>query len=392
MATNATVKSGAGGTSKKPVLVVLQLSGGNDFMNTVIPYGDPLYYDYRRTVGVAEKDVLKIDSRYGMHPSMASVKKLYDQGKVATIAGIGYPVPDRSHFRSMDIWHTAQPAKVVEEGWLGKMVRELDPKKENVCTGVSFGMGLPRAMHLQGTPAVSVSQLERYGLLTSLPGEKQRRALTAFTCMYMPEEVGEADVVLEHIGQTGMDALAAVDTLTAAPKNYSSTVEYATDQLSQSMKAIAQVHLADLGTRIFYAQIGGFDTHGAQIGTHSSLWQNVGRAVTDFFDDLHQHNTGEEIVMLVFTEFGRRVRDNGNGTDHGSGGGAFVVGDRVKGGMYAEYPSLAADKLLSGDLQFNNDFRSVYSTIVEDWFGVQPEPIVNGRFEKFPGMLRPPGR
>ncbi len=375
--------------SKDPVLVVLQMSGGNDFMNTVIPYGNPLYYDYRKTVGVAEKDVLKINGTYGFHPTMSPIKKLYDAGKVAIVAGVGYPVPDRSHFRSMDIWHTAQPEKVAEEGWLGRMIRELDPKKQNVCTGVSFGMGLPRAMSLKGTPAVSVSQLERFGLLTSLPGERQRRALTAFTCMYMPEEVGEADMTLDHIGQTGMDALSAVDTLTKAPKAYTSTVEYASDQLSQSLKAIAQVHTAGIGTRIFYAQLGGFDTHGAQIGTHSSLWTIIGRAVTDFFDDLRQHNAAEEVVMLVFTEFGRRVRDNGNGTDHGSGGGAFMIGDRIKGGMYAEYPSLAADKLLSGDLQFNNDFRSVYSTIIEDWFGVQPEPIVNGRFEKFPGMFKP---
>jgi uncharacterized protein (DUF1501 family) len=360
--------------TKAPVLVVLQMSGGNDFMNTVIPYGNPLYYDYRKTVGVAEKDVLK---------------KLYDAGKVAIVAGVGYPVPDRSHFRSMDIWHTAQPEKVAEEGWLGRMVRELDPQKRNVCTGVSFGMGLPRAMALKGTPAVSVSQLERFGLLTSLPGERQRRALTAFTCMYAPEEVDEADMTLDHIGQTGMDALSAVDTLTKAPKAYTSTVEYANDQLSQSLKAVAQVHTAGIGTRIFYTQLGGFDTHGAQIGTHSGLWTIIGRAVTDFFDDLRQHNASEEVVMLVFTEFGRRVRDNGNGTDHGSGGGAFMIGDRIKGGMYAEYPSLSADKLLSGDLQFNNDFRSIYSTIIEDWFGVQPEPVVNGRFEKFPGMFKP---
>ena len=378
--------------TKEPVLVVLQLSGGNDFMNTVVPYGDPLYYDYRKTVGIAEKDLLKIDGRYGFHPAMGPVKQMYDQGKVAIVAGIGYPTPDRSHFRSMDIWHTAQPDKVVEEGWLGKMVRELDPQKRNVCTGVSFGLGLPRAMYLQGTPAVSVSQLERYGLLTSLPGERQRQALTAFTCMYLPEEVDEADVVLDHIGQTGTDALAAVDMLKKAPQGYTSPVEYGSDQLSQSLKAIAQVHLAGIGTRIFYAQLGGFDTHGAQTMTQTSLLKQMSRAVNDFFADLRAHNASDNVVMMVFTEFGRRVRDNGNGTDHGSGGGAFVIGDRVKGGMYAEYPSLAPEKQLSGDLQFNNDFRGLYSTVVEDWFGAPPEPVVNGRFEKFAGMLRPTER
>ncbi len=381
--------TGNGNGGKAPVLVVIQLSGGNDFMNTVSPYGNPLYYDYRKTVAVAEKDILKLDNQYGFHPSMAPLKSFWDKSQMAIISGIGYPVPDRSHFRSMDIWHTAQPEKVSEEGWLGKMIRELDPRKENVCTGVSFGMGLPRAMHLQGTPAVSVSQLERYGLLTSLPGEQQRKALTAFTCMYAPEEVDEQNVVLDHVGQTGIDALAAVDTLTAAPKKYASTVEYANDQLSQSLKAIAQVHLAGLGTRIFYAQIGGFDTHGAQVGTHSGLWKSISRAVTDFMDDLRQHKASDEIVIMLFTEFGRRVRDNGNGTDHGSGGGAFMIGDRVKGGLYGQYPSLAPEQQLSGDLKFNNDFRSLYSTVIEDWFGLQPEPVVNGRFEQFRGLLSP---
>lgn len=385
MATNATM------TTKQPVLVVLQLSGGNDFMNTVVPYGDPLYYEFRKTVGIPQDKVLKIDDRFGFHPSLSPIKGLYDQGKVAIVAGIGYPQPDRSHFRSMDIWHTAQPEKPVEDGWLGKMIRELDPKKQNVCTGVSFGLGLPRAMQVRGTPAVSVSQLERYGLLTSLPGERQRQALTAFTCMYLPEEVDEADVVLDHIGQTGIDALAAVDMLKKAPVGYQPGVEYAADQLSQSLKAIAQVHLSGIGTRIFYAQLGGFDTHGAQIGTQTGLLTQMSRAVNDFFDDLRSHDASENVVMLIFTEFGRRVRDNGNGTDHGSGGGAFVVGERVKGGMYAEYPSLDPSKQLSGDLQFNNDFRSLYSTLIEDWFGVPPEPVVNGRFEKFTGLLRPVG-
>lgn len=378
--------------TKEPVFVVLQMSGGNDFMNTVIPYGDPLYYDFRKTVGVAEEKVLKLDNRFGLHPALAPLKPLHDQGKMAIVSGIGYPQPDRSHFRSMDIWHTAQPEKVVEEGWLGKMIRELDPSKQNVCTGVSFGLGLPRAMQLRGTPAVSVTQLERYGLLTSLPGERQRQALTAFTCMYLPEEIDEADVVLEHIGQTGMDALTAVDMLKKAPIGYTPAVEYASDQLSQSLKAIAQVHLAGIGTRIFYAQLGGFDTHGAQIGTQTALLTQMSRAVSDFFADLRAHQAADNVVMMVFTEFGRRVRDNGNGTDHGSGGGAFMIGERVKGGMFAEYPSLEPSKQLSGDLQFNNDFRSLYSTVIEDWFGVPPEPVVNGRFEKFTGMLQPAGR
>ena len=377
--------------SSDPVFVVLQLSGGNDFMNTVIPYGDPFYYDFRKTVDVSEEIVLGIDDNFGFHPALAPFKKIWDSGDMAIIPGIGYPVPDRSHFRSMDIWHTAEPTKIIAEGWLARVVRELDPGKKNVCTGVSFGQGLPRAMYLMGTPAISVSQLEGYGLLTSLSGQRQRKALNAFQRMYVPEEIDEASMVMNHIGQTGIDAMTGADMLAVAPEQYRSTIEYGEDALSLSLKGIAQVHLADLGTRVFYAQLPGFDTHGAQITTQSGLLENLSNSVTDFFDDLKEHGAADNVVMMIFTEFGRRIRDNGNGTDHGSGGGAFLIGHRVNGGMYAEYPSLDPSEHLSGDLKFNNDFRMLYSTIVDDWFGIDPAPIVNGTFEKFTGMLQPVG-
>ena len=272
--------------TKQPVLVVLQLSGGNDFMSTVAPYGDPHYYDFRQTVGIGENELLHIDDRIGFHPAMPEIKSLYDSENVAIIQGIGYPEPDRSHFRSMDIWHTAEPHAFSGEGWLGRVIRELDPEKRNVVTGVSFGSGLPRAMYLTGTPAISVTELESYGLLTSLSGARQRSALNAFTRMYVPEEFGEAQMVMQHIGQTGMDSLAAVDLLKSAHAAYSSEVEYGSNPLAQSLKGIAQVHLAGLGTRIFYAQHGGYDVHGNQVQMQTKLWREVSGAVQDFFTDL----------------------------------------------------------------------------------------------------------
>ena len=384
-----TYRSDQNGTqhNSAPVLVVLQLSGGNDVLNTVVPYGDGLYYDFRPTTGITEDNVIPLDGRFGLHPAMGRIKDLWDQGNVAVVNGIGYPKPDRSHFRSMDIWHTAEPEKLIAEGWLGRVIRELDPEKQNVCTGVSFGTGMPRAMYLSGTPAMSVSQLEGYGLLTTLSGEKQRRALNAFTRMYMPEEFEEQNMMLEHIGQTGIDAMTGADLLKAAPLVYQSNVEYAPDPLSQSLRGIAQVHLAGLGTRVFYTQIGGFDVHGNEVNMQSKLWDNVSRSVGDFFDDLKEHDAADEVVMLVFTEFGRRVKDNGNGTDHGSGGGAFLIGERVNGGFYSDYPSLAPSEQLNGDLHFNNDFRSLYSSVLDQWLGINPAPIVNGKFDQFDNMV-----
>ena len=373
--------------NRSPVFVVLQLSGGNDFMSTVIPYNDPHYFEYRKTVGIPEDDALHIDGGYAFHPSMGPIKNLWDEGKVAIFPGTGYPSPNRSHFRSMDIWHTANPETLSSDGWLGKTIRDLDPNKENVDTGVSFGSGLPRAMYLSGTPAISVSELEGYGLLTDLAGRQQRQAIKAFTRMYAPEEFEEADVVWDHLGQTGIDALTGADMLKTAPPAYTSSIEYANDALSQSLKGIAQVHLSGIGTRVFYAQLGGFDVHGAQIQTQRTLLENVSRSVGDFFDDLRENNGSEEVIMMIFSEFGRRIRDNGNGTDHGSGGGTLLIGDRVKGGFYDPYPSLAPEDQLDGDMHFSHDFRSIYSTVLEQWLDLNPNPIVNGTFDQFENVF-----
>ena len=369
------------GKSKKPVLVVLQLSGGNDLMNTVVPYADPLYHDYRGAVGVPDEEVLRIDDRYGFHPAMGPFKELWDQGKVAIVAGVGYPNPNRSHFRSMDIWHTCEPDTVATEGWLGRAVRDLDPAGENVLTAVNFGAGLPRALSVPNVPVTSVAQLENYGLLTDIGGEAQRKsALELFRQMYAPA-IGSGPVN-NYIRQTGLDALKGADTIKVAPAKYSSNIEYSHNSIAQSLKGVAQVHLADLGTRVFYTQYGGFDVHANEVPTMQLLWTDVSGAIFDFYSDLREHHASEEVIMLVFTEFGRRVRDNGNGTDHGSGGGAFIIGDRVKGGMYAEYPSLAPEKQVEGDLQFNYDFRGLYSSVLDQWLGLDAAPIVNGTYEQ----------
>jgi uncharacterized protein (DUF1501 family) len=370
-------------TKKDPVLVVLQLSGGNDVLNTVVPYGDPRYADNRPNVRIPEDQVLPLNDYLGFNPNMAPLKRLYDEGKVAVIQGIGYPSPNRSHFRSMDIWHTCEPEKISDEGWLGRAVRDLDPNKDNVLTGVNFGRGLPRALVAPGVPMASVGNLETYGVLTNIELESQRtEALDIFSRMYSPA-MGEGPV-LDYLSQTGMDALNGADILATAPAKYSSSVEYSGNSVAQYMRNIAQVHCADLGARILYttAPYNSFDTHASQLVAHANLWMNTAQTVSDFYDDLKEHNASDNVMLLVFTEFGRRVHDNGSGTDHGSGGAAFVIGDVVKGGLYGEYPSLEADKLLEGDLHFNNDFRGLYATILEDWMGLDSKPIVNGSFEK----------
>ncbi|MDE0719618.1 MAG: DUF1501 domain-containing protein [Dehalococcoidia bacterium] len=363
-------------------LIVIQLSGGNDYLNTIVPYAEGKYYDSRTTVNIPQDRVIPINDQLGFNPSMGPIKALWDEGKVAVINGIGYQNPNRSHFRSMDIWHTAEPDTIGKEGWLGRAIRDIDPLGENVLTGVNFGRGLPRALACPGVSVASVGDLATYGLFPDVQDEELRMfTLEAFSKMY--GGAAGRDPVMDLLGQTGKDALQGADILRTAPGMYSSTVEYAPDTLAQNVKSISQVLHANLGAKVLYTQHGPFDTHSGELLSHAKLWNEVAGAIGSLMEDLKEHDTEDDATILVFSEFGRRIKDNGSGSDHGSGGGAFLIGGAVNGGLYGEYPSLAEAEQIEGDLRSNNDFRSVYTNILEDWMGLDAAPIVNGQFEKF---------
>jgi uncharacterized protein (DUF1501 family) len=371
-------------TAKRdPALIVIQLAGGNDAMNTIVPYTNGIYHDSRKAIGLTEADVLDINGTLGFHPSMGPIKDLWDRGNVAIIQGIGYPVPNRSHFRSMDIWHTAESASIAPDGWLGRTIREIDPEHSNVITGINFGRGLPRALHAKGVPVASVGNLETYGLLPDITDRQTREmALDVFSRMYGPND--GADSVLQAIGETGMGAYLGADILRTAPEKYSSSIEYAAEvEIAQSLRDISQVLQGDFGTRVFYTLHGGYDTHAGELENHAKLWHDLSTAIGDFFADLEEHGRGDDAVVMIFSEFGRRIRDNGSGTDHGSGGHSLVIGNTVNGGFYGEYPSLELNAQVEGDMAFNNDFRSMYATLLDGWMGIDPHPILGNNYEQF---------
>jgi uncharacterized protein (DUF1501 family) len=368
-------------TQKDPVIVVLQLTGGNDYLNTVIPYNNPLYKDGRKSVGIGDNQILQLDKNFGFPSYLSAMKKFWDDGNLAIMHGVGYLDSPRSHFRSMDIWHTCEADKVGTEGWLGRVAREIDPKKENVVTTVSFGPSLFRALSVPGVPVACVAgPLEQYGFLPNIQEREQRlQVLERFSRMYKPEP---GSGVMEYLGTTGLDSLKGADILKVAPQMYKSTVQYPDSTIARKLKGVAQVHLAGLGSRIFYCDHASFDTHAGQGPLHASLWTQVTEGLQAFMTDLREHNAADNVIVLMFSEFGRRVRDNGSGTDHGAAGVTFVIGDKVKGGHYGEYPSLKAEKLVQGDLNPSMDFRSIYSTILDKWMGMNPAPIVNGTYEQ----------
>ena len=368
-------------TKKEPVLVVLQLTGGNDYMNTVIPHADPLYRDNRPVVGVADDRIVKLNDRIGLHPEVAPLQRFWDTGDLAIVHGVGYANSPRSHFRSMDIWHTCEPDKLGTEGWLGRATRDIDPNKDNVVTAVSFGPSLPRALALPGVPVACVDDLDNFGMLTSIQEDAQRsKIIDRFTRLYSPT-IGSG-FVMDYLGQTGLDSLKAADILNVAPGRYSSSVEYPDTPIARKLKGISQVHQANLGARVLYCDHGSFDSHSNQVGMHDGLWRDVSAAMGSFFDDLRENDASDNVILMMFSEFGRRVHDNGSGTDHGAAGVVFMMGDRIKGGEYGEYPSSRPEHLEQGDLVPNTDFRGVYSAILEDWMGLDANPIVGGVFEK----------
>ena len=373
-------------TNKENILAVLSLSGGNDGLNTVIPFNEGLYRDYRPTLSIPENQIIPLNDQIGLHPTMAPLKRFWDEGKLAIFLGIGYPNPSYSHFRSMDIWHTCEPDKVGTEGWLGQVIKDIDPNSENVLTGVNFGRGLPRALAKEGVPVASVGDLETYGLLTGIDGDAQRsQALDVFGRMYGPT-IGSG-YTMDYIRRTGTDALKGADILATAPDKYSSTVEYSATAIGQYMKNIAQTHLAEFGTRVLFttSPYNGFDTHANQASDHARLWTDVSRTVENFMDDLREHDASDNVMLFMHSEFGRRIADYGSGTDHGAGSVAFMVGEHVKGGIYGDYPSLeSGEQEEGGNLKSLMDFRSVYTTIVDDWMHLDAKQIVGGSYEKIP--------
>ena len=369
-------------TLKEKVLVVIQLTGGNDFMNTIVPYTNEHYFDARKKVVIDPSDVLPINDSLAFNGNTGPLKNLYDDGKVAIVQGIGYPNSNRSHFRGMDIMHTCEPDKVGVEGWLGLAIREMDPKQENVLTGVNIGRGLPRALSVSGVPVTSIGDIEAYGVLNDSDKAHLRdRSIQSFKNIYS-QAIGSGPVS-EYIGKTGIDILKGADLLSGVAGSYSSSVEYADNSIAKSLRDVARIHLSGLGTRVFYTNHGGYDSHANELHTHPGLMTELSGAIADFMDDLEQHDAADEVAILVFTEFGRRMRDNGSGTDHGSGGGAFIIGKDVAGGLYSEYPSLDPTDWEHGeDLKHTIDFRGIYGTMLEQWIGIEARPIVKGEFEQ----------
>jgi uncharacterized protein (DUF1501 family) len=374
-------------SKKNMILVVLQLSGGNDGINTLIPFADPEYARLRPSLGFATDEVLHLTDAVGLNPNLGKLKALYDQGKVAVVQGVGYPNPNRSHFRSMDIWHSARPDTFEHSGWLGRYVSACQCATDNALPAISVGDQLNTMFWTDTTLVPAVASIGAFSFLTDTK-YKNDRTFQMQTLQNIYSQAGNWSAYEGLIRRGTLQALAGSDELQKVAASYQTPVPYpANNGLANQLKLVAQVIAGNLGTRLFSVSMGGFDTHANQKPTQDKNLAQLGDALDAFMQDLANIHQQDNVVIMTFSEFGRRVKQNGSsGTDHGTAEPMFVIGNKVQGGLYGSYPSLS-DLDNNGDLKFNADFRSVYAGMLKDVVGAEPAPILGGSFEPI-GVVR----
>ena len=368
-------------SKKDMILVVLQLSGGNDGLNTLIPFGDPNYSALRPTLGFSTNDVLALTDSVGLNPNLSKLKALYDVGKVAIVQGVGYPNPNRSHFRSMDIWHSARPDTFERSGWLGRYVAACQCAQDNALPAISVGDQLNAMFWTDTTLVPAVASIGAFSFFTDTK-YKNDRVFQMQTLQNIYSQAGSWSAYESLIRRGTVQALAGSDELQRVAAAYRSPVQYPQNNgLAAQLKLVAQVIAGDVGTRLFSVAMGGYDTHANQKPTQDRNLAQLGDALDAFMLDLANLGQQDNVVIMTFSEFGRRVKQNGsNGTDHGTAEPMFIIGNKVQGGLYGAYPSLG-DLDANGDLKFNADFRSVYAGILNDVVGTDPAPVLSGDFD-----------
>ena len=361
------------------VLVLIQLAGGNDGLNTLIPYGDSSYYKARPGIGIPKNQVLRINDYIGLHPRLAGLKELYDEGNLAIVQGVGYPQTDRSHFRSMDIWQSAQPQnQAPRDGWLGRALEwQFDHQPER-AEGLTLGMDkLPLAFVSGRVSVPTLRRLEDFQLVDG-QGPLSHQKLKKETLNRILQNSSQGTQDLDFLRRATSTALTNADRLKSLNSSYKPAVDYPATGLANRLKLIAQMVTAELPARMYFVSLDGFDTHAQQEVGHAALLSELGGAILAFQRDLAGHGLADRVLLSTFSEFGRRVAENGSlGTDHGAASMLFASSPN-KVGLYGTHPSLT--DLEDGDLKNTSDFRSVYASLL-NWLKIPSEAVLGERFD-----------
>jgi uncharacterized protein (DUF1501 family) len=373
--------------SKDTILVVVQLTGGNDGLNTVIPFKDPLYAKYRPTLKQPVEQIKKLNDEVGLHPALGGFASLWEDKALCVVQGVGYPNPSQSHFRSMDVWQAGSTAETLRDGWLGKALGRMS-------NAPAYHMGAPNEaapFAFTGSPIKipSLTSLEEFQLRTaaaSNPDNKAQRSViegAAKSPSTPTSGGGSGGGLIDFVQRTANNTYASSRRIAEINKNYEPKSPYPATGLANRLKLAAQLIDAELGARIYYVSIDGFDTHAGQEPTHTQLLNEVSEAMTAFFKDLDARGQRERVLLMTFSEFGRRAKENGSkGTDHGSGAPVFLIGGKVHAGVVGAHPSL--EKLEDGNLKHHTDFRQVYASILDSWLGVPSREVLGAKYEAIP--------
>jgi len=354
-------------------LVVIQFSGGNDGLNTIIPYQNDLYYKNRPTLGIKANEVLKVSPELGFNPAMASLQSIYDEGLMSIINSVGYPNPDRSHFRSMDIWHTASDSnEYLSSGWLGRYL-------DGSCDGCQ---NPHHALEVDDTLSLSLKGLERSGFAMSKPSQLRQISKNKYLKHIAHHHEHEHEENVEYLYKTLLDTQASAKYLYQKSKVHKTKTKYPQSSFGKDLKQIAELMTADADIKIYYANLSGFDTHVGQKNKQARLLKMYADGMSAFVKDLKNNGLLEDTLIMTFSEFGRRVQQNAsNGTDHGTANNVFLMGGNLKKkGFYNAAPDLK--NLDKGDLIYKMDFRRIYATILEDWLDASPTQILGKQFSK----------
>lgn len=356
-------------------LVLVNLQGGNDGLNCIVPHSDPQYYRVRPSIGVARPDVLAINDHIGFNPQMRSFKSLYDKGMVAVVQNVGYPNPDHSHFRSTEIWQTAVPDKYEHTGWLGRYLDEARLPKDNLFNGVAVAQVLPEALVSNHVDVPAVAQIRGYGLL----GDRDKDERAAYGRVVSDTRLPFSSPYLGRVMQIEDHAQKGSQELPKLIAGYKPAGAYPATPIGRSLALAAQIIASKTGTRVIYVQHGSFDTHINQKAVQDRLLGQLSDALKAFYDDLAAHGNQGRVLTMTFSEFGRRIEENASkGTDHGEASPLFLIGGGVKGGIYGAYPDLSNTSM--GNVAFKTDFRSVYATVLERWLAQPSQTVLRGSF------------
>ena len=368
--------------AQQRTLIVVQMAGGNDGLNTIVPYTDGAYYQARPTLAVKPGDVIALNERLGMHPALAAFKPLWQAGKLAVVEGVGYPNPNLSHFVAMDIWQTLDLNGQGASGWLGKYVSGLVDQDGHPFQSLAVGSSLPTALRALNADVPVVSDPKSYRLLPDPAAPKQTSASDARvqTLLKLYNTYPRSAPYAALLDATAQTAVQGSQTLDNAAAQYTPAVQYPNTNFARGLQVLAEVIAQGLGLRVGYVTIGGFDTHAGQAKTHETLMTDLSEGLAAFYADLQAHNAADNVVVMTWSEFGRRVHENGNaGTDHGTAAPLFVLGNAVQGGIFGEPPDLnRLDN--AGNLNFTVDFRSVYATVLDRWLGAPAAAVLGGSY------------